>query len=135
MPRTTSDAVIGVLGKQYKPKYPTTFAIETANVVVTAVCEQNTQGIVYNVGLLELIERWLSAHFYCIQNPQRRFSSVGKVQESTDSKVDIGLDQTRFGQMAKSIDHHGLLAQHDFNTNNPQIPIKTKMFWAGTELE
>lgn len=110
MPRTTADAVkkICPLKKKSDDLYP---FIEVANHLVTNVCVNDTSD--YTDATLEMIERWLAAHFYCILRNQRRFESAGRVQQALDSKVDLGLRQTRYGDQALMIDYAGNLALLD----------------------
>jgi len=110
--------------------------ITVANSIVTAVCINEVSD--YPESQLFEIERWLSAHFYCIMRNQRKFESVGKVQQSLDSKVDLLLDQTRYGQSAKLVDYAGNLAAldntlKDIKTKLPAGVYKIFMSWLGTE--
>jgi hypothetical protein len=120
MPRTTSASVIAICPLKEIGDDLTPF-IEVANSIVTAVCV-NTESN-YSDSQLELIERWLSAHFYSIMRNQQKFRSAGKVQEALDSKVDLLLDQTRYGQTAKLVDYIGNLAALD----NTLKDVKTKL--------
>lgn len=130
MPRTTPEAVVKICPLEREDDDINPF-IEAANSLVTAVCLTSD----YVDSTLELIERWLSAHFYCILRPQAKFKSAGKVQKSTDSKVDLGLDQTRYGQMAKSLDYAGNLAALDNKLKETKGVFDLTLLWLGTEDE
>ena len=75
MPRTSEEAVIGVLGADYGPKPDGTLPklkpyIDTANNVINAaVREANADGYSYDSVTLELMERWLAAHSYTKSDP------------------------------------------------------------------
>lgn len=135
MPYTNSAAVEAICPKKQSSDSFTPF-IEAANVIVVAVCVPNG----YTDPQLELIERWLSAHCYSIMRNQQRFRSAGKVQEALDSKVDLGLDQTRYGQMAKNMAFKGDLAAWDntlksVKTELPGADYTIGMQWLGTDEE
>lgn len=99
--------------------------IETANALVTEICAP----LGYNEVRLELIERWLSAHFYAIRDPRARSEQAGDVQESFQFKIDLGLNQTRYGQMALQLDTKGGLKNLNENSG-----VKPGLFWGGTDL-
>jgi len=62
---------------------------------------------------LNLITTWLAAHFYAIRDPRALVEDLGKISMTIESKVDLGLDVTRYGQMAKILDWYGGLAALD----------------------
>ena len=60
---------------------------------------------------LKEIERWLTAHLFCIRD---RLPSERKIGDATDKyqgKTDMGLDATTYGQQAKMLDPTGELAR------------------------
>lgn len=59
---------------------------------------------------LKQIELYLASHFAAITNPVASFESVGKVQESLQYKVDVGLRFTKYGQQAIALDSSGTLS-------------------------
>lgn len=59
--------------------------------------------------LMKLIETYLAAHFAAITNPSAQRVTLGPLGEAYFGKVDLGLDYTRYGQMAKSMDPTGKL--------------------------
>jgi hypothetical protein len=89
-------------------------AIQTAYVFLTRVCV--TTGVYdeeADKALLAELETYLAAHFFCIFRPQKKTVNVAGVQQTSDSKVDLGLRQTRYGQQAKLLDVKGVLREQD----------------------
>jgi hypothetical protein len=80
--------------------------IEAANALVTEVCTDSG----YTTERLELIERWLSAHFYAIRDPRPETEKAGSVSVKYQSKVELGFDVTHYGQMAMRLATAGELA-------------------------
>lgn len=128
MPRTTATLVSTIL--ESPDADPTVFDpdIGMANELVTEVCAP----LGYSDTRLEYIERLLAAHFYCIRNPQVTFFSAGTVQESYDSKVDLRLQVTKYGQQAMIMDTKGGLA----GLNNSAGTVKStiaSVTWLGDD--
>lgn len=102
--RTTSSAVSGIV--EVSSGDDLTPFIETANALVTDICSP----LGYDSTRLELIERWLAAHFYSIYNVRVSQESAGSVQASYQYKVDLNLNVTMYGQQAMLLDTKGGLA-------------------------
>ncbi len=102
--------------------------IETANSLVTAICVSTD----LTTAQLELIERWLSAHFYAIRAPRRIMEKAGDVAQGFKYELDLALNQTTYGQQAMLLDISGALAAY-----NAQIvkggPRVATVAWLGTE--
>ena len=60
---------------------------------------------------LKEIERWLAAHFVSIRDKRTIKDSVGDSSHTYEGKTGMGLDFTRYGQMAKLLDTTGTLAK------------------------
>ena len=94
--------------------YDTAIIDAEANVFITAanllVNIVNTTGGITAAATLKEIERWLSAHFICIRDPQASSEKAGSVGQSLQNKVDLHFNQTRYGQMALLLDTSGTLA-------------------------
>ena len=109
--------------------------ILTANELVTEVCSLVTNSdasLYYSSTRLEIIERWLAAHFYSIYEPRAKNERAGSVGETIESKVGLGLDVTRYGQQAQLLDTNGGLAALDASVEvgkRRQVRVR----WAGTE--
>jgi hypothetical protein len=125
--RTTDEAVQGII--ETNSNISLTPFIETANALVTEVCADY-----YDDTRLELIERWLAAHFYAIRDPRRLQDRAAVVSKQIESRVDLGFDVTRYGQMAMRLDTNGGLA-----TLNEQAKsggkITTGVTWLGTPYD
>lgn len=80
--------------------------ILTASELVTELCVPAG----YTDIRLELIERWLAAHFYAVRDPRATDEKAGSVGASYESKVDLNLNLTRYGQQALVLDTKGGLA-------------------------
>ena len=110
--------------------------ITSANELVTEVCAAPG---VYSSGRLELIERWLAAHFYHILDPQASQETVGAIQATLDTKTDLGLNVTKYGQQAMRLDTGGYLAAMDnaMKTVTKTLPgggKKVGVTWLGSPL-
>ena len=82
--------------------------IATANALVTTHCAEKNSS--YTATELELIERWLAAHCYCVRDPRSTQDDLGKLSSTYQSKVDLGLSTSHYGQMAMLLDWYGGLA-------------------------
>lgn len=127
MPRTTSTAVKSILAASGVPADIVLDPwIETANAIVSAKCTASG----YSDATLELIERWLSAHFYVLDDPRIVDEGIasGPHQQREFFKVDIGLDNTKYGQTAKRLDFEGNLAAFE----NTLKTVKTSLAPGGS---
>jgi hypothetical protein len=102
--------------------------IEVANALVTKHCVDGA----FTVAELELIERWLSAHFYAIRDPRTTQERAGSVGESYQSQVGLGFDVTHYGQMAMRLDWSGALALLNEQTKKGGR-VTASVTWLGTE--
>lgn len=71
--------------------------------------------------LLKIICRWLSAHFCCINDPRTTSESAG-VSESYEGRVDLGLNLSRYGQQAMTLDPTGTLAMVNGRNTRGAVP-------------
>jgi len=126
--RTTANAVSEIV--KVKTGDDLTPFIEAANGIVTQHCTNAA----FATTQLELIERWLSAHFYLIYNPARLSDRAAVVSKQIESRVDLGFDVTRHGQMAMRLDWSGALS-----ALNEQAKKGAKMTagvaWLGTPYD
>jgi hypothetical protein len=70
---------------------------------------------------LEMIERNLAAHFYaCLRDKQVSSEAIGgAITTAYQSKIDLGLSLTHYGQTAMGLDSSGRLAAHNARTLKP----------------
>lgn len=99
--------------------------IEVANDLVTEICVPAG----YSAVRLELIERWLAAHFYCVFDPRTQSESAG-VSESYEGSAAMHLNRTRYGQQAMLLDTAGGLAKLNANANKGAV-TRASISWLG----
>lgn len=127
MARTTDVAVEGII--ETEVDIPLTPFIEVANALVTEKCLESS----YSDERLELIERWLSAHFYAVRDLRRRSEGVDGVNESfAVGQLGKILESTMYGQMAMLLDTAGNLAALSKATEEGKPTVG--IFWLGTPL-
>lgn len=80
--------------------------IETASSLVDEVCVPAN----YGSARLELIERWLAAHFYAIRDKQVTGEKAGPVSANYQYSLGLVLSVTHYGQQAMLLDTAGGLA-------------------------
>ncbi|QDP54884.1 MAG: hypothetical protein Unbinned3891contig1000_82 [Prokaryotic dsDNA virus sp.] len=107
MSRTTSSAVEGIIeldaGDDLSP------FIATATDIVDEVAADSA--CTHDSVRLELIERYLAAHFYTLLRPRAVQERAGSVGQTNQSRVDLYLSTSHYGQMAKQLDTNGILSQ------------------------
>lgn len=128
--RTTADAVAKIIQVDASVTDISMF-IETANNLVTRLLGTNAD---LDSAALELIERWLSAHFYAVFDPRVSSESVSGVSASYQHSVSLGLAVTTYGQQAMMLDTTGTLAAYNAKaTGKTKGAVKPQLFWAGTD--
>lgn len=127
MARTTAELVGGIV--DIPDSVDVTPFIDTANQMVTDCCADAG----YTDAKLELIERWLSAHFYRVAHPSAETERKGPFARTLNRKLGYGLDCTVYGQNAMRLDTEGGLAELDQQTEDGGS--NTGVFWAGTEFD
>lgn len=106
--------------------------IETATALVDEVEAADTNGVLSSTRL-ELIERWLAAHFYAMRDPRAVSERAGPVGATYQSKVDLGFAASHYGQQAMALDSTGKLKALSDPTKGRKRAAS--LFWAGTEAE
>tara|TARA_R110002020_G_scaffold12409_6_gene45515 strand:- start:20659 stop:21072 length:414 start_codon:yes stop_codon:yes gene_type:complete len=102
--------------------------IDVANELVTEMCTgSNGPTTAYSAARLELIERWLAAHFYAIRDPRVKSEKAGPVGVNYQEKVDLNLKLTSYGQQAMMLDTNGGLRSIDQNK-----AYQVQVLWLGT---
>jgi len=126
--RTTSEAVAGII--EVDASISLTPFIEVANALVTKCCSEDD----YDDTWLELIERWLSAHFYAQRDVRPSQERAGPVSMSYESEIGLGFDNTRYGQMAMRLDTEGGLSALNQQAKQGG-KITAGISWLGTDIE
>lgn len=126
--RTTESAVQGII--EHDSGISLAPFIEAASAVVTKHCTDSS----FTATELELIERWLAAHFYAVRDPRAVSEKAGSVSETRQSKVDLGFDVTHYGQMAMRLDWSGALASLNQQAKQGGR-VAVSLDWMGTEYE
>jgi hypothetical protein len=115
MARTTSELVEGLLSDDYDGESSLTVHVTSAYVMVNRVvtCATN-KGITLSDEELELIERWLAAHFYAsVDQPYEEKETAagrGKSRGKFQGKTAMYLEGTKYGQNAMALDYSGCLS-------------------------
>lgn len=129
MARTTPELVAGVVsvteGADLAP------FIDTASSLVDELLGESA----LSTARLELIERWLSAHFYLIHTPATASEGAGAgIQEAFQYKVDLRLQQTRHGQQVLLLDTTGAFASLNAQSSeNGAGRGGPNFIWLGTD--
>lgn len=100
--RTTEEAVRAII--ELDDDMDITYALEGANLLVTSRCASLKK---YSDAELEMIERYVAAHLCTLLDPRTTSEQAGSVQVSYQSKVDLGLSTSHYGQMAIVYDYYG----------------------------
>ncbi len=125
MPRTTSELVAGII--EVDEDIDLTPFIFPSNELVTEICAPKG----YTPERLELIERYLAAHFYTLRDPRPVSEGAGSVNTTYQSRVDLFLSTSHYGQMACMLDTAGGLSA----LNHPRWKRTASVLWAGTKNE
>jgi hypothetical protein len=115
MSRTTTLQVQALLGADYDGVSDLQQFIDTATVITNRVetYAREFRGTVLSSAELELIERWLSAHFYCQSDKTYSTKATSGASGSFSGQTAMGLDSTLYGQTAMRIDYSGALVKID----------------------
>lgn len=83
---------------------------------------------------LEIIERWLSAHYYAIFKQRAASEKAGPVSENKQYWLSYGLQTTMHGTQALMLDPTGILAEASEGAKNASSLSKRKpsMIFLGT---
>jgi hypothetical protein len=106
--------------------------ITIANELVTERCTGDAGPTTeYTDSRLELIERWLAAHFYTMRDPRVTNEHAGPVSSSFQSHIGLGFDTSHYGQTAMRLDTNGGLSalNESIKKGKPRISAA----WMGTE--
>lgn len=110
--RTTAASVKGVLLKDYDSANApdlTPFIDAATNLVDQVSAGASDKSITLSSTTLELVERWLAAHFYAMSDQTLAQKNTGKAGGRFHGQTGMFLTATKYGQSAMSIDYSGVL--------------------------
>jgi len=126
--RTSSASVQALLGQNYDGSTTLTPFIDTATALVDWLSSQDSDGEL-NSTLLELIERYLAAHFYHPVNQFVQAEGAGGASNTYQGQTGQGFSSTMYGQTALRLDVTGLLAKRELESQ--QGRSKATVGWLG----
>jgi len=129
MARTTEEQVKLIIEED--PSFTIPPFIDTANIMVDDLVASGLADD-YPVAKLEMIERWLSAHFYAIAVPRAASEKAAVVAQSNQYKLDLNLAVTMYGQQVLAIDNSGYFASLNKKAKDGK---RTKIQVLGSPLE
>lgn len=131
--RTTDSAVEGLT--EVDSAVSLTPFIETASNLVTKFCTGDEgPDPAYSDDELELIERWLAAHFYRMRDLQPIVERAGTVAEHRKFIQNLGLNNTTYGQTVMVLDWNGGLAEWQDKVVKGQVK-RIGAYWLGSQPE
>lgn len=134
MARTTEDLVKGIIevdaGVSVLPFM--LLAEELVTELLAPLLKEDGTTLFSDVRL-ELIERWLSAHFLACQYPRVSQETAGPVSATYQQRVGLGLELTAYGQQVKLLDTSGTLAQLDAKSKGDHQKRKAKVYFVGND--
>ena len=127
MARTTTLLVQGILVGDYDGSTDLTPYIDTASLFVDEVeeCAIN-KGRPLSAAKLEMIERWLAAHFYGQSDKPLTQKSTQDASATFAGQTGMYLESTLYGQTASRLDPSGCLQAIAGNERKV-----ASLFWAG----
>jgi hypothetical protein len=135
--RTNADLVKAVLLNDYDAEENPDLgaAIAAATILVDDIKDKSLKlAMLISDDRLEIIERWLAAHFYAVSDRPYSSRSTGGGSGSFDGSTDKGLDFTGYGQHARLLDPTGYLASLGGTASGGgegAVRPKVGGFWAG----
>lgn len=128
--RTSPSAVQGILLMDYDTiNNPSlTPFIETASVIADEVADYASENsIAITSEKLELIERWLAAHCYCLSDQPYTFKQTKAVSANFQGKTAMYFEATKYGQMAVTLDSTGYLS----TISEGNVGVTVSGIWLG----
>lgn len=108
--RTNKDKVEDILVDHYDGVTSLTPFIQTASSLVDKVARNDVESA-HSSSDLELIERWLAAHFYAHADQLMQSESKGRASGSYQGQTAMIFMSTQYGQTALGLDTTGYLAK------------------------
>jgi hypothetical protein len=112
MSRTTVTAVAGILADNWNGTTGLQPFIDAASSMVDDIVTYDDEGVM-TTSKLELVERWLAAHFYHCADPLLQSENNNKAGGQYQGQSAMALDGSRYGQMAQKLDTSGYLEAND----------------------
>ena len=137
MARTTPDAVKGIIDVEVEIEL-TPFIDAASSVVTDVATGVNGPTIPYIFEKLELIERWVAAHFYTVRDPRTESEKTGQGAGKFRGKTELGFTSSLYGQQAMMIDTNGGLARLNrkiLRKATVAEGVIPAFLWLGTELK
>jgi len=109
---TTKAAVQGLLGRNYDSAkgYDLQPYIDSADALIDAMVQcAAKKSYTYSDLQLEIIERWLSGHYYGLMDQMFTSKSTAGASASFQGQTQMNLDSTFYGQTAQGLDPTGCL--------------------------
>jgi hypothetical protein len=105
VPTATEEQVLEILEEDHVPD-----GVSLDPFLTAAVMAMYGRGAytTYDYSQIEVLETWLAAHFTCIAYPLLSEEVIGRSREEVERKIGLGLDQTPYGQVFKTLDTSGL---------------------------
>jgi hypothetical protein len=132
MARTTHLKVKDILGDHYDGSSSLEPFIDTASSLVDKVVTADTESLLSS-GDLEIIERWLSAHFYGHMDQFMSNKSTGGASGGFMGQTAMALNSTQYGQTAMTLDCTGELAKLSQQAMTGKK--RMTMTWLGTRYK
>lgn len=110
MARTSTAAVEGILLADYDGESDLAPFIDTATVMVDRVAACATRkGQTLTAAELELVERWLAAHYYANSDKPYASKTTERASATFHGRTSMYLEATLYGQTAARVDPSGCL--------------------------
>jgi hypothetical protein len=129
--RTTDTAVKAILLGNYdlEDTPDLTAFMDSAAILIKRVEACDSNGVLDEEDL-EIIERWLSAHFYSHADQLLQSKSTGDASASFQGRTGMGLESTQYGQTAMNLDGSGCLEKINDQMKKGGKP-KPSINWMG----
>jgi len=111
VPRTTNEAVKGILGSNWNGTSSLTPFVASASALVDRVADCAVKkGYPLSAVELDQIETWLAAHLYCQMDLLYQSKNTNRASATFQGQTGLSLDSTRYGQTAMNLDFSGCLS-------------------------
>jgi hypothetical protein len=101
--------------------------IIAANSLVTEHCSELSDA------QAAVVETWLAAHFVCMVDERAESTAAKGVSKNLATKIDLGLNQTKYGQTAMALDTTGGLATWQKRVMDGKAGQSRAFMWVGTD--